>query len=160
MVELLLKSGASIESRNQKQLTPLELAQNKNVRAVFEKFLDKIPTIRYRDTILTVATRRPAGRGSFSDASDTASSHYPISEAELPADDPQVTEDMEKLFRYIGDGDIAMVRFKLQKPEADTASDDLISQMCHPLCECDKCTEIMEKINSMPQKEQKGTQVQ
>ena len=183
MVELLLKAGASLEARNQRYQTPLDVAQNKNVRDVFERHLERLPLPRHTDTFLSVHTTLasphpllsmtqsqfsqpqlplassllppslPAFRSARSFSGSDTASYYPESEADQPSDDPAAAEELEKLFRSIEEGDLEMVKFRLGAkavPPGGSAVEDeeerLLALLCHPLCECSKCTVVQELL--------------
>jgi len=62
--------------------------------------------------------------------------------------DQEAAEHLEKLFRNIQEGDLEMIRFKLKGGERDDGKENILSKMCHPLCDCEKCSQLLEEAYS------------
>lgn len=60
------------------------------------------------------------------------------------ASNPARVRAIESLLLAVAEGDINMVRFKLNVD--DVALGALDTQLCHPLCDCEKCMRLHQKI--------------
>lgn len=54
-----------------------------------------------------------------------------------------VDEDTRQFFSLVSEGDVQLVRRMLEKAELEKTS--LQSRLCHPLCDCRKCSALLDK---------------
>ena len=109
-------------------------------------------------------------RESISDALQTTSSESPSSGAEATKPGGRVKSkkeaEVEKLLRAVQDNDLPLVRFLLGWPSEafDSSSDERTvspdaKQLCHPLCQCNKCQPLQAAISPVPTRKAHAIQV-
>ena len=54
-----------------------------------------------------------------------------------------VSEETDHFFNLVLEGDVALVRKRLEKAQIEKSS--FKSQLCHPLCDCKKCIALLDK---------------
>ncbi|XP_031565360.1 ankyrin repeat domain-containing protein 27-like [Actinia tenebrosa] len=140
LVDLLLETGASVEARNKNKQTPLECATNQQVS---ESLLDVTASNIEKDTgFLNLLPEKTSSKS----LQIPSNRQKRTSLAGSPANSLEREESKEvyAFLRTIVDGDIEMVRFRLnldEEDEEDGGEEQCKSEedLCHPLCQCEKC---------------------
>ncbi|XP_055997855.1 ankyrin repeat domain-containing protein 27-like isoform X5 [Ostrea edulis] len=69
---------------------------------------------------------------------------YSLKDKQVNRQASGTSKSVDRFFSYVEGGDEAAVRLMLGKP--DTPDEDVILQMCHPLCSCNKCRTLLRQI--------------
>ncbi|XP_062614913.1 ankyrin repeat domain-containing protein 27-like [Saccostrea cucullata] len=66
---------------------------------------------------------------------------YSLKKNQVNRQSSGTTKSVDRFFSYVEGGDEAAVRVMLGKP--NTPGEEIILQMCHPLCSCNKCRTLL-----------------
>ncbi|CAG5132154.1 unnamed protein product, partial [Candidula unifasciata] len=170
IVKTLLENGADATVCNRKKQTPVSLAQNVKVQRCLQLAAEDPDFLLTKSQFLTSASNsrsRASSTASVSNHSsaytghrsgrldlyepESASSHVVTASLEVVSES-EMKRKREKLFKAVIEGDIQLVKFYLGiQLEVDDGKDDdidtppssvALGDMCHPLCQCQKCLYI------------------
>ncbi|RUS73472.1 hypothetical protein EGW08_018770 [Elysia chlorotica] len=168
IVKTLLESGADSTLRNRKKQTAVSLAQNIKVQRLLQLAADGLDLMPLRPQFANESARSRQGSSSgsflstmrspsFSSKLETDVPSFAIQTASLEeASEKEKRRHKEKLFKAIIEGDIQLVKFYLGIDGSHNMYDDFededgvvaamspksLADMCHPLCQCDRCHNI------------------
>ncbi|GFR93806.1 ankyrin repeat domain-containing protein 27 [Elysia marginata] len=172
IVKTLLESGADSTIQNRKKQTAVYLAQNIKVQRLLQLAADGLDLRPIRPKFESEAARPRQGSSTSSTSGSFLSTlRSPSISAKLDTDAPSFTvqtasleeasekekhRHKEKLFKAIIEGDIQLVKFYLGIDGSHGIYDDLddeegsvvtmspksLADMCHPLCQCERCLNI------------------
>ncbi|XP_068693789.1 ankyrin repeat domain-containing protein 27-like [Montipora foliosa] len=141
IVLLLLEKGASFEARNKDKATPLDISHNKQVTEIFFDAIEGAS--KEQELMLSYRVR------------SMAISEPPLMQAqEFPnhiSKDQERAKEIDRFIRTVCDEDVEMVRYELgpsddEEDEEDSGEQPRSEQdLCHPLCQCDKCSKWQKK---------------
>ncbi|BFZ13244.1 hypothetical protein BsWGS_16283 [Bradybaena similaris] len=171
IVKTLLENGADATICNRKKQTPVSLAQNVKVQRCLQLAAEDPDFLSAKSQQFVTSTSKSRSRASSSSSithqnsgytgqrrgkldlyePEPASSHVVTTSLEVVSESERKRK-REKLYKAVIDGDIQLVKFYLgiQLDADDGRYDDVetapssaaLSDMCHPLCECEKCLHI------------------
>ncbi|XP_071958222.1 ankyrin repeat domain-containing protein 27-like [Antedon mediterranea] len=145
IVEILLEHGASVEARNRRKETPLMRSLNANVNNLLQRAVDMLRDGQEYMMMMT----SPDGRQTA--GSETKSLTTPLMRRQggIKISPQQRAREVEKLLRASADGDVQMVRYQLgwESDSDDSDMEDVTPnlQLCHPLCQCQKCSALQKR---------------
>lgn len=153
IVQLLLGNGASPHALNRKKETPLQSAHNAKVMKLLaahdEEFVHVTPSVEIPRVTSNRARQQEGRKQAQTERRLKNLSLSPGTEKALhPGEFSPHDLEVQRLIQACNDGDLQMVRFKLgwaeDKEESDGSPCDV--QLCHPLCQCTKCSKIKEQV--------------
>ncbi|KAK2560726.1 Ankyrin repeat domain-containing protein 27 [Acropora cervicornis] len=135
IVRLLLENGASLEARNKDKSTPLDSSYNKQVTEIL---------------LVAIAKASEEQEKMLSSPKQSKSvTKHPLTQAQKfpkpTSKDQEKAKEIDQFMRIVAEEDVEMVRFKLgssddEEDEEDSGERPHSEQdLCHPLCQCDKC---------------------
>ncbi|ETE62186.1 Ankyrin repeat domain-containing protein 27, partial [Ophiophagus hannah] len=149
IIEVLLQNGANPGILNRMKETPLQCALNSTIVSLmelnyltFEKGQHASQVIQRIDTI--------------SQVSSTSSLSFIIPVTTVtPEETKSNYKEVDKLLRAVADGDLEMVRYLLEWGDDDLedpkeASNMGTPELCHPLCQCSRCSPLQKKFFRLP----------
>ncbi|CAL1535486.1 unnamed protein product, partial [Lymnaea stagnalis] len=172
IVRTLLENGANSTISNKKKQTPVSLAQNAIVQRWLQLAADGLDFQSSSYQVMIHSHPKARSRSSSVSSTSTAASSFSsrhsaeisaleqeaasLQVASISLDDGSEAEKRrkrEKLFKAIIEGDIQLAKFYfgIQSDMYDQYDDDdvesapataSVDDMCHPLCQCDKCLGI------------------
>ncbi|XP_044175914.1 ankyrin repeat domain-containing protein 27-like isoform X2 [Acropora millepora] len=148
IVRLLLENGASLEARNKDKSTPLDSSYNKQVTEIL---LVAIAKASEEQEKMLLSPKR----------SKSVTKH-PLTQAQKfpkpTSKDQEKAKEIDQFMRIVAEEDVEMVRFKLgssddEEDEEDSGERPHSEQdLCHPLCQCDKCSKWQKKSREAAEK--------
>ncbi|XP_078364942.1 ankyrin repeat domain-containing protein 27-like isoform X2 [Oculina patagonica] len=150
IVRVLLEKDASLEARNKDKATPLDSSHNKQVTEIL---LEAIAAASEEQEQAT--TSYPEGRpNSIAESPLIQSDEF----SNTVSEDQERTREIDRFIRTIADGDVELVRYKLglsddEEDEEDSGEQPRSDQdLCHPLCQCDKCSKWQKRSREAAEK--------
>ncbi|KAK3086087.1 hypothetical protein FSP39_013342 [Pinctada imbricata] len=149
IIMILLENNADTNIRNRKKQLPINLAQNSNVQKIFRTHdrEPRVDIVRENTESLTeyqaVKTSKPRPSSISFKAPHSPTLITPV----VASLDQEEKRQVDLLFKAIENRDIPLVYYYLklnaegEQHEEHTKTTD-ISVMCHPLCTCDKCSNL------------------
>ncbi|XP_066923620.1 ankyrin repeat domain-containing protein 27-like [Clytia hemisphaerica] len=157
LVYLLLKCGASKDLKNKKHENPMECAMNNKVREIF-----------LRDTNDESKEDGYVYLPPSPDSERRIAEESSLKTGVIPPDSPSTSrkrKEVTTLLKAAANGDEATVRTKLGLPQKSTQpiessgaitsgetvyedlnNVDISAQLCHPLCQCERCCLLQQKF--------------
>ncbi|KAJ7374564.1 Ankyrin repeat domain-containing protein 27 [Desmophyllum pertusum] len=149
LVPLLLEKGACLEARNKDKATPLDSSHNKQVTEILLE-------------ALAAASEEQEQAISYPVQRSNSISESPLIQSEEFANtvskDQEKTIEIDRFIRTVADGDVELVRYKLglSDDEEDEEDEDELPRsdhdLCHPLCQCDKCSKWQKRSREAAEK--------
>ncbi|XP_063442777.1 ankyrin repeat domain-containing protein 27-like [Mytilus trossulus] len=153
IVNSLLENGADVTIKNRKKQTALSLAQNKNVVQIFTDFatnpkIDMSRSYSQSDLDYSYVKVVKHDHETKRRTESVSLPNTPMVESLDLMEEKQIA----LLYKAIEDKDIPLVQFHLGWTSLDSEETEPISpnslEMCHPLCQCKKCTQV-QKISGI-----------
>ncbi|XP_025115777.1 ankyrin repeat domain-containing protein 27-like isoform X1 [Pomacea canaliculata] len=163
IVKILLENGADATMKNRKHQSPIHMAQNMRVQRILQNAAEEFElqpfsafnrSLPSATSLLGKVTRASSfssgGRGRSGSSVTNSDEDFLASRIETAsldeAQDKQLKRRKDKLFKAILDGDIQLVKFYIgvdeKSDDEEPSKSNCWENMCHPLCQCDRCASI------------------
>ncbi|XP_061163403.1 ankyrin repeat domain-containing protein 27-like isoform X2 [Saccostrea echinata] len=153
IIQILLDSKARTDIKNRKKQTPYNIAHNVHIQRIFQEY-DSTPTVlieRQKSESLVdyevVKVIKPH-RDLVHHPPESPSSPPKLFTPEVASLDQAKNHRINLLFRAIENGDVPLVMFYMKwdnsAPETGSLSPSPSSELCHPLCQCPKCSALQQ----------------
>ncbi|CAH3015022.1 unnamed protein product [Porites evermanni] len=149
IVRLLLEKGASLEARNKDKATPLDSSHNKQVSEILLE-------------AIVAASEEQEQTVSFADTTNSVSEGPPLIQSQefptIVSKEQERAKEIDRFIRTVADGDVEMVRYKLGPSDDEEDEEDggdfprSDKDLCHPLCQCEKCSKWQKKSREAAEK--------
>uniref|UniRef100_A0A0F7ZCG5 Ankyrin repeat domain-containing protein 27 n=2 Tax=Crotalus adamanteus TaxID=8729 RepID=A0A0F7ZCG5_CROAD len=153
IIEVLLQNGANPGILNRMKETPMQCALNSTIVSLME--LNYL-TFEKGQHASQSPVRSSCCEDTISQVSSTSSlSSIILVTTVTPEEAKSNYKEVDKLLRAVADGDLEMVRYLLEWGEDDLEDPKEISNMripelCHPLCQCSRCSPLQKKFFRLP----------
>ncbi|XP_021373839.1 ankyrin repeat domain-containing protein 27-like isoform X2 [Mizuhopecten yessoensis] len=161
IVSILLENDAQPSLRNRKKQTPFNIAQSSKVQELLKMAasMPKLEVSRSKSKSMSeyaIVTKKDV-------ALEAPPPPTPITHIVASLDQVE-NRQLEKLYNSINDGDLPMVKFHLgwsdlEEDEDFEASPMSSVELCHPLCQCDKCRPIQKSVFCMSSSGRNGINI-
>ncbi|KAK2175883.1 hypothetical protein NP493_697g01018 [Ridgeia piscesae] len=162
IAELLLEHGATAETYNRRNLTPLHYAQSNKMTRLLTDFASQQLVLRQKrqqrtrcDSSTSASSSHPAVPpvkalpGSKTCPNLSTTTTRPKQHSGPRMEKSEEERKIDKLLKSVADGDVEMVKFHLGwTSDSDDDDVDLTQRkLCHPLCQCDECQPLQKYFN-------------
>ncbi|KAJ8302764.1 LOW QUALITY PROTEIN: hypothetical protein KUTeg_019160 [Tegillarca granosa] len=154
IVNVLLENGARTDLKNRKKQTAFSLAQNAKVQQLFyenekrPRFMTQRPISKSMSDYEVITVKKPkVPNASVSEPSSLSTT--PLNTPEIASLDQLENKQRDLLYKAIGDGDEQLVKFYFGWNKDSDDEDELsptvtARELCHPLCQCSKCSPVQQ----------------
>ncbi|XP_070616397.1 ankyrin repeat domain-containing protein 27 isoform X2 [Erythrolamprus reginae] len=154
IIEVLLQNGANPGILNRMKETPVQYALNSTIVSLME--LNYLTFEKGQRSSQSPVRSSSCGEDTLSQLSSTSSLSFIIPVTTVtPEEAKSHYKEVDKLLRAVADGDLEMVRYLLEWGDDDLedpkeASNMKTPELCHPLCQCSRCSPLQKKFFRLP----------